>query len=299
VRDWEIAVDDVDVHTVSWTPARARPRATPLLLIHGLGGSTINWELVGQGLADRAGARVDAVDLPGFGRSRLGSARATVGANGAVVARLLAEWGPAVLVGNSMGGAISIGVAARHPDLVPGLVLVDPALPRRGRGSLRPVMQMPAAVAAFVRSARGRGLSPALLADAALQMVFHDPEALDREVLDRLALLAYERGHYEERRRALREATQSLISHTARPSGLWRDMRSVHCPVLVIQGRQDRLVPLAVIREAVRHRADWHLEVFDRCGHVPQLEMPEQFVDVVIDFVTREVAAPPAAAAEA
>jgi pimeloyl-ACP methyl ester carboxylesterase len=116
-------------------------------------------------------------------------------------------------------------------------------------------------------------------------MVFHDPTGLDPDVVGRLAMLVAERGTYEERRRAVLDATQSLIANTANPIGLWRDMRAIIGPVLIIQGKQDRLVPLTVIREAVRHRADWQLEVFDQCGHVPQLERPEQFVDTVVSWI--------------
>jgi len=285
-----LPLDGREVHVARWLPRSQRHAFPPVLFVHGLGGSTVNWELVGQRLADRLGTRVDALDLPGFGRTRLGHGRATVGANGHVVAEFLAREGPAIVVGNSMGGAISIGVAARHPELVPALVLVDPALPRRGRGSLRPVVAMPSAFGAFLWATRGRRPTPALLGDAIMHMVFHDPDSLDAATLDRLALLVAERGAYDERRRAFLDATRSLLAHTANPTGLWRDMRDIEAPVLVIQGQEDRLVPVSIIREAVRRRATWHLEVFEDCGHVPQLECPEKFVDVVARWAGAELA---------
>ena len=61
-----------------------------VVLVHGLGGSTVNWELVGAGLASRLATRVVAFDLAGFGRTPLGSRRASLGANG----RLLADSSP-------------------------------------------------------------------------------------------------------------------------------------------------------------------------------------------------------------
>src|SRR6185295_6945465 len=75
------------------------------------------------------GARVTAVDLIGFGRTRALDRAATIATNRAVVEGVLDASAPAVVVGNSMGAVIAAGVAARRPDLVVGLVLVDPALP--------------------------------------------------------------------------------------------------------------------------------------------------------------------------
>ena len=83
-----------------------------------------------KGSRDRLATRVVAFDLAGFGRTALGSRRATLGANGRLLAELVADLGPVVIVGNSMGGALAVGLAARHPELVHALVLVDPALPR-------------------------------------------------------------------------------------------------------------------------------------------------------------------------
>ena len=101
----------------------------PVVLVHGLGASTLSWELVGPGLAERLGTSVTALDLPGFGRSRADSP-ATMASHRAAVTALLQAQGPAVVMGNSMGGATSVGVAARHPELVHALVLVNAAFPR-------------------------------------------------------------------------------------------------------------------------------------------------------------------------
>ena len=63
------------VHTADWEPTEPRPGAIPVVLVHGLGASTLSWELVGHGIADRLGTRVTALDLPGFGRSRADAPR--------------------------------------------------------------------------------------------------------------------------------------------------------------------------------------------------------------------------------
>src|SRR5690242_15324534 len=109
----------------------------PLVLIHGLGGSHLNWMAVGDRLAIRH--RVFAPDLLGFGLTpmRLGQ-RATLESNQALLEGFLERVveGPATLVGNSMGGRLALQVAAHRPDLVRRLVLVDPAAPNPTLGGV-------------------------------------------------------------------------------------------------------------------------------------------------------------------
>src|SRR5437667_394380 len=101
-----------------------------LVLVHGLGGSHVNWLAVAPVLARRA--RVLAVDLAGFGRTPLGERSADVHTNRVLLDRFLdaVAAGPAVLVGNSMGGLVALMEAALAPERVAGLVLVAPAQPR-------------------------------------------------------------------------------------------------------------------------------------------------------------------------
>ena len=112
------------------TSEPALPGAEPAVLVHGLGGSSLNWtDLMGL-LRDRLDSR--APDLPGFGYSPppddgdytlTGHARA-------VIALIEQEArGPVHLFGNSLGGAVSTTVASRRPDLVRSLTLISPALP--------------------------------------------------------------------------------------------------------------------------------------------------------------------------
>src|SRR5688572_27076484 len=79
----------------------------PMVLVHGLGGSHVNWVRLGPLLAERA--RVLAPDLPGFGYTPPKGRSVTVQANAQWLDRFIAEviGRPAILVGNSMGGLIS------------------------------------------------------------------------------------------------------------------------------------------------------------------------------------------------
>ena len=91
-----LAVEGLKVHAVGWGGADGQPpigreQRRRLLLLHGLGGTSIHWELAGGRLAERLRAHVTAIDLAGFGRTRARSEQASVFANARLVAALAAE----------------------------------------------------------------------------------------------------------------------------------------------------------------------------------------------------------------
>ena len=101
----------------------------PLVMVHGLGGSALNWMAVAPQVAESY--HVVALDLAGFGQTPLFNRSAAVGANADLVHTFLEEvvGQPAVVMGNSMGGHIALLEAANHPSSVSALILVDPAIP--------------------------------------------------------------------------------------------------------------------------------------------------------------------------
>jgi len=111
------------------TPGPTREDAATAVYVHGLGGSSNNWAELAQGLSSRS--RGLAVDLPGFGRTPPpASGDYRPAAHAAVVEDFVAGLGaPVHLLGNSLGGAVALLVAARRPDLVRTLTLVSPAMP--------------------------------------------------------------------------------------------------------------------------------------------------------------------------
>ena len=122
---WSTTIDvDGPVHVAEWGAGSPR-----IVLVHGLGGSHLNWMRVAPQLT-RYG-RVLAPDLPGFGLTPVAGRATTVDAYAALLDRVLDQTcdAPVVLAGNSMGGLIALTVAALHPQRVAGLVLVDAVLP--------------------------------------------------------------------------------------------------------------------------------------------------------------------------
>lgn len=110
---------------LSWLEAG---QGEPLVLLHGIGSNARSWQPVMPDLG--AGRRVIAWDAPGYGASdALGEARPDAVPYAEALAALLRALGisRAVVVGHSLGALMGAALAERHPDLVAGLVLADPA----------------------------------------------------------------------------------------------------------------------------------------------------------------------------
>src|SRR5260370_7289561 len=98
-------------------------------MVHGLGGSALNWMAVGPEIANRYHAI--AVDLAGFGQTPLFTRSANVGGNADLVHEFIEKviGEPVVIMGNSIGGHIAIPAPPGHPSSLPPMTLVHPALP--------------------------------------------------------------------------------------------------------------------------------------------------------------------------
>lgn len=285
---------------------RARGRrsagASPQLLVHGLGGSSVTWVEVIKGLSQHG--PVVAVDLPGFGRTPSGDDEVTV--RGYVqfvldVADALG-WERFTLHGNSMGGLIATLLAAEHPQRVDRLVLVSPALPPRSPlGFLRPscatiegmvpiATSSLAALALGVVGLAGPGLD-ARRNRALLRLIFPDPDGVDRSVLDLMAADFAEDIEGVDRRRALLAATRSISMLWANPRATWRAVRKIQTPTLLLGGTQDALVPARVLRSVLAARPDWVGHVLDDRRHALMLEDPESYLRIFDSWHARAIAA--------
>lgn len=265
-----------------------------LLLVHGLGGSAVNWAAIAPDLA--LDYRVLALDLAGFGRTQQHGRSTKIQANEALLARFVEQvcGQPVILVGNSMGGLISILLAADRPDLVAGLVLVDPAVPVGVRARPSPLVTamfgiyaLPALGRLFV-AGRRNALSAEQAAYAVLKLCTVDPGRVPRPVLAQHVDLAKERAGYPDVDTELVVAARSLLLVIGRRRWLFGRMASIAAPVLLLHGDEDRLVPIAAARAVAAANPAWRFEVAHDIGHVPQLEDPEWTVAHIRSWLTTE-----------
>ena len=258
----------------------------PMLLVHGLGGSAINWLGVGPSLARRY--RVVALDLAGFGETPPVTGSTGLAAHRDLLDRFLASVvaGPAIVVGNSMGGLLALMEAAAEPGRVSHLVLAAPAqpTPRRGRIDLEVLAvfatyAMPWLGPWYMRRRAARLGAEGLVSEM-LRLCCVDPSRVAPDVRAAHVALAAERlARMPWATDVFLEATRSLLSALRRRRRFFAMVDRVTAPCLIIQGAGDRLVPVAASRELARRRPDWKLEVFDGIGHVPQLEAAGRFVE--------------------
>jgi pimeloyl-ACP methyl ester carboxylesterase len=269
---------DGPVHYVDFGGPSDGPR---LVLVHGLGGSCLNWCLLAPHLVKRA--RVIALDLVGFGLSHPHGRSTTVQANAALLDRFVhtVVGAPAILVGNSMGGMISILEAARRPDAVAGLVLVDPSVPPAPGDPVDPVVAATFAGYAVPflaerRLARHRArITPRQAVQEVLDLCLVDPSVIPEDLLAASVALVVERSAVPGLDKAFLAAARSLVRVNTLAWPYRKAMAGVSAPVLLVHGERDRLVPVQAIRRVARHNPGWRLVTLPGVGHTPQLEAPQ------------------------
>jgi pimeloyl-ACP methyl ester carboxylesterase len=275
---------------------------TPIVYVHGLGGSHLNWGPVGTPLAQ--GRRAFALDLHGFGLTPGTRGNSSVKANADLVDRFIRDvvGTPAILVGNSMGGLISMVQAAAVPSSVRALVLLNPALPLPARKpdptvALQFLLYTVPGFGELYLSRVLARRSPELAVQQVIELCFADPSRADPEMITAsVALAAHRLGERQGDRRLARASDQAFLSASRslmRLVGLqrryWDMMASIQVPVLLIGGDADRLVPVAAVRQAGARHPRWDTVVLAGVGHTPMLEVPDQVTGLVRDWLTENL----------
>lgn len=262
---------------------------TPTLLVHGLGGSAPNWLDVMVPLA--ADGPVVAVDLAGFGRTEPPHPRASrLRPLSRFLQRVLDAlgWSRAVVHGNSMGGLLAVLLAADAPERVARLVLTCPALPppRRVR-SLSPGTVL--RFAPFLSWRLGglllervyRAAPAEHLRRETMKLVLGDLDDV-RPAMRQVQLENIEQGKADGwRAPAFARAAADLVSTLGVARSVNDAVDAITAPTLVVWGEHDRLVGRATIDAVAARRPDWDRVDLDGVGHVPMLEAPDSWLEVV------------------
>ena len=235
----------------------------PVILIHGLADNVAIWDPVIPALAARF--RVIALDQIGFGRSDKPLLNYRVSTLVDFLDVFLTELKieRASLVGSSLGGWVAAAYALAHPERVERLVLSDAA----GYAALTKTMDSRALRALRVASRDDiRYLGP---------LAFHD------------------KRFYQDVDAAFKERVTAGDSYTVAQvldsmirgdDALDNKLQTLKQPTLVLWGREDKLIPLSFGEEFHREIVDSRLRIIDNCGHMPQLECPNEFSAAVLKF---------------
>jgi pimeloyl-ACP methyl ester carboxylesterase len=266
------------------------PAETTFVLLHGLGASHLSWVQVGEPLSGLG--RVVAIDLPGFGASPLQGRGAGLMDQRRTVSRSIEKLGRGrvVLAGSSMGGALAILQAAIEPASTVGVVLTNSVFPWRLGGFPHPLVigsfatyATPGLGERFV-SWRLREMDPEQMVRLSLRILAADARSIPEDVVGLLVELTRSRKDDPDVATAFLQAARSMIRLGKKPSVSRRALDHVECPVLVLHGRRDRLVPVAFAEaELARHPA-WRGRFFADLGHIPQMEAPGRWLAEVADW---------------
>jgi pimeloyl-ACP methyl ester carboxylesterase len=247
----------------------------PIVLLHGPFVDHTCWDGLLPQLAESH--RVIAPDLPGFGSSEKPPvARFPYGVNAfaEAITDLYAglELGPAVLVGHSLGAAVALTVAARHPELVSRLVLIDAlcygsSASAFGRLAVLPVLGGLALKQLWGLRGFRRHFERSLLGPSARL----DPARIER----------YYAAFNEPAARASAFATLRATTDT-------RDVAAqtprVQTPTLVLWGGSDRVWPASFGQRLAREIRGARFELLDT-GHSPHEEAPAEVLRVLLRFL--------------
>jgi pimeloyl-ACP methyl ester carboxylesterase len=237
-----------------------------LIFLHGLGGEASMW----AGNIGPASEKhhVYALDQIGFGRSDKPLIDYKIETFVEFLQAFMQTLGipKATLVGNSLGGWIAADFAAQHPDMVDKLVLVNAAgmRPVGGPGKL-PVDLNPSSLAGM---------------RAILELIVYDKQT----VTDALVRQVFEQHLKNGDGYTIQRVLAGVFA-----ADQFEDEKagSIHAPTLVLWGHDDALIPLASGERYQKTIPGAKLVVLDRCGHIPQIEKPQEFNKALLEFLSQ------------
>jgi pimeloyl-ACP methyl ester carboxylesterase len=238
----------------------------PLVLVHGVGTHRGVWrDVVGPLARDR---RVIALDLPGFGDSPVAGAGFDLDRVSDVVAEAAAApaGAPFDLLGHSLGGAVCLSLAARHPGALRSLVLLAPAGFSPRRATSASVLGLASPTLLALRRAVGVPLAGNPIARRAL--LWGAVARGDRMSPDAATFML-------EASASARRLGDAVRAGAA--ANLQSVIASLEIPVGILWGERDRIVDGSSIDRIRAARVAAPVEVIPDVGHVPQLERPGAF----------------------
>jgi 2-hydroxy-6-oxonona-2,4-dienedioate hydrolase len=253
-------VRSITLSGLSGTPVKADVidwgAGKPVVFLHGLVGLNDHWEDSAKRISDRRRVvmlQLPLLDLRGDDCSIHGATELTC--------RFLDQYlrEPAVLVGNSFGGHVALGIALARPDLVRGLVLAGAS------GLIEKSM---------VREIQIHPTRDWL--EEKIGELFFDRSKMRMSDVDRA------HGELTQKRKA---RAMVKLSRSARRNHLGDKIGDITIPTQLIWGRQDIVTPPEACEQFHSKIKDSRVAWLDNCGHAPMIECPELFGDALVGFL--------------
>jgi pimeloyl-ACP methyl ester carboxylesterase len=274
-----IEIDDVNVHYKEMGKG-----TTTFILLHGFGASIYSWREVMDDFSKYG--RVIAYDRPAFGLTERPMpenwAENPYGmkANIELLRGLMDALGveKAVLVGNSAGGGVATAFGLEYPERVQALILVDPGL-GGGRGPQFPAWALP-----LMWTPQMRHLGPLMMRDYQESL----PRTIEREWFDQSKLTDEIRQEplkvfkIQNWDRAFYELTFAPAYPELRPL-----LPQLTVPTFIIAGAEDRLIRSWYFEAVSQEIPGAELALIPNCGHVPQEECPDEFMEEVVNYLQK------------
>lgn len=254
-------------------------KGPPVLLIHGLGASIEWWQFNLDILSQKY--RVIAFDFLGFGLS----SKPEIEFNLDVATKFLFSFLDAFnlprasLIGNSMGGLVALSSALSAPERVENLVLVNNA----GFGSELSIFLRLGAV--FPIGELALAIKNRITVKMILSQMFYDPKKLPEQMVN-CVLEIFNRPQSGE---TLLKVLRYGVTLKGLKKKIWFPLieKASFLPhrTLILWGANDRIIPVSQAYVGDRLLKNSQLHIFEKCGHVPQVECPEEFNRAVLDFL--------------
>lgn len=252
------------------------PSKPPIILIHGYTASVYVWKTTAPMLAD-AGFHVIAIDLLGFGYSEKPSwFDYSIQAQARMISRFMNRIGigRATVVGSSYGGAVALNLTLDYPEKVEKLVLSDAVCNNEPKD--HPILKI------VSLPGLGEALTPFLV----------DSKAFLRYRMQNTLAPANHHMITEDRLESIRRPLHAADGHhsvlaTSRnwnAGRLEQDAHLINQPTLIIWGDQDNVIPIKNGYKLHEEILNSRFVILKDCGHVPQEEKSDLFIELVGEF---------------
>ncbi len=261
-------------------------KSPPLIFLHGFGASIGHWRknlaILGQHHT------VYALDMLGFGASQ----KAAVTYNVDLwVEQVYDFWRtfiqqPVVLVGNSIGSLVCVAAAAAHPEMVKGIVMLslpDPSVEEEAIPDwLQPVVATVKSIVAspiLLKTVFYVVRRPSFVRRWAA-IAYANPAAVTDELVEILAGPAIDRGSAQAFSALLKAMTSAKFGPKVKAL-----LPTLNIPMLLIWGRQDRMVPPSLARQFSNLNPKIRLVELDNAGHCPHDECPDEINQLLLEWL--------------